>query len=70
MGDGVDGVNTAPASGIHQKRGGMILGKLRPQAAHFTQGLRAHGVVRADAERRPTIIVTQLQRAMQARLGI
>lgn len=70
MGDGVHGMDAAPATGIHQKRGGMIFGKLRPKAANLPQSLRAHGIMRTDAKRRPAIIVAQLQCAMQACLGI
>src|SRR5690606_32614254 len=65
-----DGMRAAPPAGVKDERGRMVFGEFRAEAAHLAKRRRADRVMRTDAERRPSGIVSGLQRAVHTRFDI
>src|SRR5262249_38313091 len=64
------GVHAAPAMGIHDKRCGVVLGELRPEAADLFERRCANRIVRTDTQRRKTTRVTGLERSMEGTFDV
>lgn len=70
MGDGIQRMHTPPAAGIHHQCRRMVFSQLRTEAADLFEGDGTYRVMRPYAHRRQAAIVTGLERAMHAGLGI